>query len=67
MDPHVHEMLLTAYEETRQDALTAGHNAATAHAEGLTAAAMLLAAVTGLEDAAARAQVDGIDFRQEAA
>jgi len=63
MDASTLEMVLTAYDETVQDALTAGRPEGTAHAEGLTAAAMLLAAVTGVEDAAARAEVEALDPR----
>ena len=61
MDAATLEMVLTAYDETVQDASGSGHGEDVAHAEGLTAAAMLLAAVTGLEDAAARAEVDRIN------
>jgi len=63
MDAATLEMVLTAYDETFQDALGASHGEATAHAEGLTAAAMLLAAVSGVEDAAARAEVEKINPR----
>lgn len=57
MDAATLEMVLTAYEETRRDALDHGHDEAVANNEGITAAAMCLAAVTGIEDADARAQV----------
>ena len=67
MDAATLEMVLTAYDETVQDASGAGHNASVAHAEGLTAAAMLLAAVTGIEDAAARAEVEALDPRKRLA
>jgi hypothetical protein len=63
MDAATLEMVLTAYDETVQDAAGSGRTDAVAHAEGLTAAAMLLAAVTGVEDAAARAEVEKIDFK----
>ncbi|TAN61956.1 MAG: hypothetical protein EPN20_11555 [Magnetospirillum sp.] len=61
MDAATLEMVLTAYDETVQDAMAGGHSDEVAHAEGLTAAAMLLAAVTGVEDSAARAEVEGIN------
>ncbi|BAE53014.1 hypothetical protein [Paramagnetospirillum magneticum] len=67
MDSATLEMVLTAYDETVQDALAAGQGAGVAHAEGLTAAAMLLAAVTGVEDAAARAEVEALDPRKRLA
>lgn len=67
MDAATLEMVLTAYDETVQDALAAGRGDGVAHAEGLTAASMLLAAVTGVEDAAARAEVEALDPRQRLA
>jgi hypothetical protein len=67
MDAATLEMVLTAYDETVQDALSAGRPEATAHTEGLTAAAMLLAAITGVEDAAARAEVEAVDPRKRLA
>jgi hypothetical protein len=63
MDATTMEMVLTAYDETSQDALGAGRSEAVAHAEGMTAAAMLLAAMTGVEDAAARAEVERVNPR----
>ncbi|KIL97469.1 hypothetical protein CCC_00530 [Paramagnetospirillum magnetotacticum MS-1] len=67
MDAATLEMVLTAYDETVQDALASGHGDGVAHTEGLTAAAMLLAAVTGVEDAAARAEVEMLDPRKRLA
>ena len=61
MDAATLEMVLTAYDETVQDAVAGGRSDDTAHCEGLTAAAMLLAAVTGVEDAAARAEVERVN------
>jgi hypothetical protein len=63
MDAATLEMVLTAYDETVQDATASGRTDSVAHAEGLTAAAMLLAAATGVEDAAARSEVEKIDFK----
>jgi len=63
MDAATLEMVLTAYDETFNDATGAGHGDDVAHAEGLTAAAMLLAAVSGVEDAAARAEVERVNPR----
>jgi hypothetical protein len=63
MDAATLEMVLTAYDETVQDARGAGHGDETAHAEGVTAAAMLLAAVTGIEDEAARIEVETVNPR----
>lgn len=61
MDAATLEMVLTAYEETCQDARAQGQGEAVAHKEGITAAAMCLAAMTGIEDAAARAEVERLD------
>lgn len=63
MDAATLEMVLTAYDETFQDAVGAGRMDDQAHREGMTAAAMLLAAVTGIEDAAALAEIGRIDFK----
>jgi len=56
------EMVLTAYDETVQDALAQGQAQAVAHREGITAAAMCLAATDGIEDAEALATVRALDF-----
>lgn len=61
MDAALMEMVLTAYEETRSDALAQGRDGATADREAVTAAAMCLSSMTGVEDAAARAQVASIN------
>lgn len=67
MDAATFEMVLTAYDETRCDAMNAGHDGATAHKEGITAAAMCLAAMTGIEDSAARAEVEALDLAKQLA
>ena len=61
MDAAILEMVLTAFEETHNDALSQGHDGSIAVKEAMTAAAMCLSAVTGIEDAAARAQVEALD------
>ena len=63
MDAATLEMVLTAYDETFQDAVVQGCIEDMAHREGLTAAAMLLAAVTGTEDSAALSEVGKINFK----
>lgn len=60
MDATTREMVLTAYDDTVSDSLGQGRDAATAHREGLVAASMCLAAMTGLEDEAARAELEGL-------
>lgn len=67
MDAATLEMVLTAYEETNADALSHGHAPDVAHKEGIVAAAMCLAAMTGIEDAAARAQVEALDVKKRLA
>ncbi len=62
MDSSTQHMLEDSYIETVEEALGAGHNEDTAHLEGVTAAAMMLAAMEGLEDASARAEVDNMSF-----
>lgn len=63
MDATTSEMVFTAYDDTFRDAKQQGRTDLVAHREGLTAAAMCLAALTGIEDEAARTQVNRIDFR----
>lgn len=46
-----------AYQETVDEAAGRGVDAAKAHEEGVTAAAMLVAAMDGVDDAEARNQV----------
>lgn len=61
MDAAVLEMVLTAFEETRADALNHGHDLAQALKEATTAAAMCLSAMTGIEDSAARAEIEALN------
>lgn len=67
MDAATFEMVLTAYDETVRDARAQGQNESVAHAEGITAASMCLAAMTGIEDAAARAEVESLDLAKQLA
>lgn len=67
MDAATFEMVLTAYDETCRDARGQGQSEAVAHKEGITAAAMCLAAMTGVEDAAARAEVERLDLAKQLA
>lgn len=67
MEAAIFEMVLTAYDETCQDARAQGNSEAVAHREGITAAAMCLAAMTGVEDDAARAQVEALDLAKQLA
>lgn len=67
MDDATKAMLEESYVETVQEALNSGHSAMDAHKEGVVAAAMLLASLTGAEDDDARAQVASLKFRPELA
>lgn len=60
MDASTREMISQAYDETVMEAMAQGHPADTAHREGITAASMFLASMTGTEDSAARTQVEGL-------
>ena len=60
MDDTMAKMVADAYDETVAEALAQGRAADVAHKEGVTAAAMFLSSMTGTEDAAARAQVEGL-------
>lgn len=63
LDPPVALMVTEAYEETVAEALAQGQPPATAHREGITAAAMFLASMSGREDAAARAEVEALGLK----
>ncbi|KAF0221216.1 MAG: hypothetical protein FD176_3200 [Rhodospirillaceae bacterium] len=65
LDPSVRLMVTEAYEETVAEAMAQGQPAATAHREGTTAAAMFLASMSGLEDAAARVEVEALGLKPE--
>jgi len=60
MDDAMKRMVCEAYDETVSEAMAQGHPPETAHKEGVTAASMFLASMTGIEDAAARSSVEGL-------
>ncbi|MBK1665080.1 hypothetical protein CKO38_16850 [Rhodospirillum rubrum] len=64
VDDTTREMVITAYAETFDEALDAGHDEATAHREGLTGAAMCLAAMSSIDDGLARSMVEAMDLRK---
>ncbi|CCG39805.1 hypothetical protein [Magnetospirillum molischianum] len=64
MDDSTAKMVAEAYDETYSESLAQGRSTEVAHREGVTAAAMFLASMTGLEDAAAIAEVEGLGLRQ---
>lgn len=53
-------MVSEAYDDTISEAMAQGRSPEIAHREGITAAAMFLASLTGVEDAAARAAVEAL-------
>ena len=63
MDESTRQMIAEAYGETVSEALGRGVAADKAHVEGITAAAMFLASMVGLEDAAARAEVEKMGLK----
>jgi hypothetical protein len=65
MDDATRAMVCQSYDETIDEALSAGHDHSIAHKEGITAAAMFLAAVQGIEDALARSMVEALGLKPE--
>ena len=60
LDSTTRSMIQEAYLETVQEARVAGVGKLKAHMEGVTAAAMLVAATVGIEDDAAKRLVVGL-------
>jgi len=58
MDKTTRQMIANAYDETVSEALATGHPPEIAHKEGMTAAAMFLASMAGIEDGFALSQVE---------
>ncbi len=58
-------MIEEAYFETVTEALARNESLLTAHKEGVTAAAMLLAAITGLDDEDAKKEVIALELRPQ--
>ena len=63
VDAATARMLAEAYVETVGEALAQGQSADVAHREGVTAAAMFLASMNGLEDAQARVEVEALGLK----
>ncbi len=63
MDASMRKMVAEAYDETVSEAMAQGHEPSTAHKEGVTAAAMFLSSLIGVEDAAARAQIESLGLQ----
>lgn len=58
MDDNTAKMVADAYDETYSESLAQGRPPDVAHREGVTAAAMFLASMTGQEDSVAIAEVE---------
>ncbi|HYD32728.1 MAG TPA: hypothetical protein VEB64_17945 [Azospirillaceae bacterium] len=65
MNEATRTMVEEAYHEAAREAMDRGMSALAAHKEAVVAAAMLLSAVAGVEDEAARAQVVALNLRPE--
>lgn len=63
VDTETRGMIEDAYHEAVQEAMARGASALNAHKEAVIAAAMLLSAMTGVEDEAAKATVVGLNLR----
>ena len=63
MDSATVRVVEETYHEAADEAMGRGLSTLTAHKEGVIAAAMLLAALKGIEDEAARASVVGLNLR----
>ncbi len=59
--------IVNAYYDTVDEALSHGNSLLDAHKEGVVAAAMLLAATTGIEDEDAKRQVVALNLRPRTA
>ena len=65
MDDTTRKMVSEAYDETAAEAVARGQSSDVAHREGLTAAAMFLSSLVGLEDGAARTEVESLGLSLE--
>ena len=63
MDTATQRVVEETYHEAVDEATDRGLSTLTAHKEGVIAAAMLLAALKGIEDEEARASVVGLNLR----
>lgn len=63
MDASIRSLVDDAYHEAAEESLARGLSLLTAHKEAVVAAAMLLSAMTGLEDDSARNMVVSMNLR----
>ena len=65
MDAATRNMVSSTYDETVSEAMSQGQPPDVAHREGITAAAMFLSSLTGVEDAQARAEVEQLGLEPQ--
>lgn len=65
MDAATRNMVEEAYHEAAEEAKVRGLSILAAHKEAVVAAAMLLSAMTGVEDEAAKSSVIALNLRPE--
>ena len=63
MKLEIQKIIVNVYYETVSESFAREASPLTAHKEGVTAAAMLLAAMTGVEDEAAKKEVVALGLR----
>ena len=63
MKPEIQNVIVKVYHETVSEAFARRASLLTAHKEGIIAATMLLAAITGVEDEAAKKEVVAFGLR----
>ena len=63
LDEATVRMLAEAYDETVNESMGQGHPAEVAHREGITAAAMFLASMNGIDDSTAKAEVEKLGLK----
>lgn len=63
MKPEIEKVIVDVYLETVSESVARKASPLTAHKEGVTAAAMLLASMTGVEDEAAKKEVVALGLR----
>ena len=63
MKPEIQNVIVKVYHQTVSEAFDRKASSLTAHKEGIIAAAMLLAAITGVEDEAAKKEVVAFGLR----
>jgi hypothetical protein len=58
------KMVAEAYDETVHEAIAQGRSPEIAHREGITAAAMLYASMSGIDDSIALSEVEALNLHE---